>query len=326
LTKSKEIIILTGGAGFIGSCFLWKLNGEGIDNVIVVDNLDATDKWRNLVGKRFLDYIQKDAFLNLLDQKKISDIKTIFHLGACSSTTLNDGAYFIKNNYEYSKSLAVWAKVHKAKFIYASSAATYGNGEEGYDDSEETLYRLRPLNMYGYSKHLFDLWMLNNGLYKEMTGIKFFNVFGPNEYHKGEMMSVVCKKFLEVNQKGRIRLFKSYREDYKDGEQKRDFLYVKDAVDVLFYFLKNPEKTGIYNLGCGVAHSWKDLANAMFSALGKQPSIEYIDMPESLRPKYQYFTEAKIDKLRKAGYKCHFTPLEDAVKDYVSYLKDSSYL
>ncbi|MFA6142014.1 MAG: ADP-glyceromanno-heptose 6-epimerase [Candidatus Omnitrophota bacterium] len=322
----KNTIILTGGAGFIGSCFLWKLNREGINNIVVVDNLGTSEKWRNLVGKKFLDYIQKDDFLTILNEDRIKNIETIVHLGACSSTTFADGAYFIKNNYEYSKSLAIWAKAHKTKFIYASSAATYGDGEFGYDDSKEAIYKLNPLNMYGYSKQLFDIWVLNNGFDKKMTGIKFFNVFGPNEYHKGEMMSVVCKKFLEVSQKGCIGLFKSYRGDYGNGEQKRDFIYVKDVVDVLLYFFKNPEKSGIFNLGCGLARSWNDLANAMFLALGKPPRIEYINMPETLRPKYQYFTEANITKLRKSGYGDKFTILEDAVKDYVGYLRESKYL
>ena len=326
INVSTKRILLTGGAGFIGSCFLWKLNQEGIDNIIVADNLDASDKWRNLAGKKFLDYVQKDDLLRFLNENKLKDIGTIVHLGACSSTTLTDAAYYIKNNYEYSKTLAMWAQANKVKFIYASSAATYGDGEFGYDDSNKSTRILRPLNMYGYSKQLFDLWVLNNNLDRVMTGVKFFNVYGPNEYHKGEMMSVVCKKFLEVSQKGRIGLFKSYRDDYKDGEQKRDFIYVKDAVDVLFYFLKNPGKSGIFNLGCGVARSWNDLASAMFSALGKKPYIEYVDMPETLRPKYQYFTQAKMEKLRKIGYRTHFTPLEKAVKDYTGYLKEKKYL
>ncbi|MDD5135803.1 MAG: NAD-dependent epimerase/dehydratase family protein, partial [Candidatus Omnitrophica bacterium] len=221
---NKGTIILTGGAGFIGSCFLWKLNSEGMDNIIVVDNLGSSEKWRNLSGKRFRDYVHKEDFLELLEGGHIADISAIVHLGACSSTTCTDGAYFIKNNYEYSKSLASWAAKHGARFIYASSAATYGDGENGYDDSGDKLHSLRPLNMYGYSKQLFDLWMSGNGLLDKAAGIKFFNVFGPNEYHKGEMMSVVCKKFLEVSKKGRIGLFKSYRDDYRDGEQKRDFI------------------------------------------------------------------------------------------------------
>ena len=323
---STKRILLTGGAGFIGSCFLWKLNQEGITNIIVVDDLGTSEKWRNLVGKRFLDYIQKDDFLELIKESVNIDISAIIHLGACSSTTATDAAYFIKNNYEYSKTLAKWAEANKVKFIYASSAATYGNGDHGYDDSNKSTRILHPLNMYGYSKQLFDLWILNNKLDRTMTGIKFFNVFGPNEYHKGEMMSVVCKKFLEVSQKGFIELFKSYRDDYKDGEQKRDFIYVKDVVDVLYYFLKHPEKSGIFNLGSGVVHSWNDLARAMFSAIEKKTRIEYVDMPEGLRLKYQYFTQAKMNKLRKIGYKTRFTSLEKAVKDYTSYLKEKKYL
>ncbi|MDD3905817.1 MAG: ADP-glyceromanno-heptose 6-epimerase [Candidatus Omnitrophica bacterium] len=323
--KSGKIIV-TGGAGFIGSCFLWKLNREGITNIIVVDNLGSSDKWRNLAGKQFLDYIQKDDFLGLLEGGVNIDVSAIVHLGACSSTTETNAVYFIKNNYEYSKALARWSEANKVKFIYASSAATYGDGEFGYDDSDKTTRILRPLNMYGYSKQLFDLWILNNKLNRTMTGVKFFNVFGPNEYHKGEMMSVVCKKFMDVDRTGRIELFKSYKHDYKDGEQKRDFIYVKDVVDVLAYFLEHSKQSGIFNLGCGAAHSWNELGRAMFTALGKKPCMEYVDMPEGLRPKYQYFTRAKMDKLRKAGYKARFTPLEEAVKDYAGYLNGKKYL
>lgn len=323
--KSGKIIV-TGGAGFIGSCFLWKLNREGITNIVVVDDLGSSDKWRNLAGKQFLDYMQKDDFLGLLEGGVNIDVSAIVHLGACSSTTETNAVYFIKNNYEYSKALARWSEANKVKFIYASSAATYGDGEFGYDDSDKTTRILRPLNMYGYSKQLFDLWILNNKLNRTMTGVKFFNVFGPNEYHKGEMMSVVCKKFMDVDRTGRIELFKSYRKDYKDGEQKRDFIYVKDVVDVLAYFLEHPKQSGIFNLGCGTAHSWNELGRAMFTALGKKPCIEYVDMPESLRPKYQYFTRANMDKLRKAGYKARFTPLEEAVKDYAGYLNGKKYL
>lgn len=320
------MVILTGGAGFIGSCFLWKLNQEGIDNIIVVDYLDETDKWRNLLGKRFHDYIQKDDFLRLVNENKLPKPGHIIHMGACSSTTLTDADYFIRNNYEYSKTLANWAFLHKAPFMYASSGATYGDGSSGYDDSNDTTYSLRPLNMYGYSKHLFDLWILNSGFENMATGIKFFNVFGPNEYHKGEMMSVICKNFTEVRDKGRIRLFKSYRDDYADGEQKRDFIYVKDAIEVMYYFFRNPDKTGIFNLGTGVARSWNDVAGAMFSALGKRSGIEYIEMPEYLRPKYQYFTQAEMSKLRSAGCSHKFQSLEDSVKDYVKYLDNKEYL
>ncbi|MFA5287055.1 MAG: ADP-glyceromanno-heptose 6-epimerase [Candidatus Omnitrophota bacterium] len=320
------MIILTGGAGFIGSCFLWKLNQQGINDIIVVDDLDSSAKWKNLIGKKFLDYIPKDDFLNILESGKFSGIKKIVHLGACSSTILNDSAYYLKNNYEYSKRLALWAFDHKAKFIYASSAATYGDGAVGYDDADEVMRSLRPLNIYGYSKQLFDLWLLQNGLIKKAAGLKFFNVFGPNEYHKEKMMSVICKRFNEVKEGKPMRLFKSYRNDYKDGEQKRDFIYVKDAVEVIYYFYKNSEKRGIYNLGTGHARSWNDLAKAMFAALGTKPLIEYIEMPEEIRGQYQYYTQAKIDKLRACGCKHEFMPLEDSIKDYAGYLNTRAYL
>ena len=247
-------------------------------------------------------------------------------MGACSSTTLTDADYFIKNNYEYSKILAGWAFNNRVPFMYASSAATYGNGNLGYSDSVNEIRHLRPLNMYGYSKHLFDLWVINNGLLGKVTGLKFFNVFGPNEYHKEDMRSVVCKAFPQVRDEGKIRLFKSYREDYADGEQKRDFIYVKDAVEIMYYLFRNPKITGIYNLGTGKARSWNELVHAMFDALEKKPVIEYIEMPESLRPKYQYFTQADMSNLNKAGCNFEFRSLPDAVKDYVGYLQKGSRL
>jgi len=322
----KPMIILTGGAGFIGSCFLGKLNQEGTDNVIVVDNLTDSCKWKNLSGKVFQDYMQKDDFLNILESGKLPGVKIIVHLGACSSTILNDAAYFLKNNYEYSKRLAAWAETHAARFIYASSAATYGDGSNGYNDAESILPNLRPLNIYGYTKHLFDLWMLKNGLLKKAVGFKFFNVFGPNEYHKAEMMSVICKRFDEVKSGRPIRLFKSYHPDYQNGGQKRDFVYVKDAIEVIYYFLRHPQEAGIFNLGSGRAQSWNELAEAMFLALGKKPKVEYIEMPEQLRDKYQYFTKAKMDKVRAAGCRHKFMALKDAVKDYSLYLKEKTNL
>ena len=320
------MIILTGGAGFIGSCFLWKLNQLGINDILVVDDFDSSLKWKNLVGKKFIDYIQKDDFLNILESGKLTGIKKIIHLGACSSTILSDSAFYLKNNYEYSKRLALWAFDHKAKFIYASSAATYGDGASGYDDADEVMHNLRPLNIYGYSKHLFDLWLLQNGLIKKTVGLKFFNVFGPNEYHKEEMMSVVCKRFSEIKSGKPMRLFKSYRSDYKDGEQKRDFIYVKDAIEVIYYFYENSEKWGIYNLGTGYARSWNDLAKAIFVAIGSKPLIEYIEMPQEIRGQYQYYTQAKMDKLRACGCKYEFASLEDSIKDYAKYLNTKAYL
>lgn len=321
----KKAVVLTGGAGFIGSCFLWKLNEEGVNDVIVVDNLDDA-KWRNLSGKKFSDYIQKDDFLDILEAGKIRSVRSIVHMGACSSTLLNDAAYFIKNNYEYSKRLAAWSTAHGAKFIYASSAATYGDGSNGYDDAENRLHALRPLNIYGYTKHLFDLWMSKSGLLKKATGFKFFNVFGPNEYHKGEMMSVVCKRFNDIKAGRPMRLFKSCRAGYADGGQKRDFIYVKDAINVMYYFFTRPAKSGIFNLGSGSARSWNELAEAMFLTLGRKPAIEYINMPQELRAKYQYFTQARMDKIRAAGYRHKFTPLREAVKDYARYLDKGAYL
>jgi len=323
---SRDMIILTGGAGFIGSCFLWKLNKEGRDDIIVVDHLDKSGKKRNLDGKRYKDYIDKDDFIKLVEKNKAPIAKHVIHMGACSSTVLDDESYFIKNNYEYSKKLAKWSLDNSASFLYASSAATYGDGSDGYDDRDEVTRKLKPLNLYGKYKQLFDLWILDSGLKNKVTGLKFFNVFGPNEYHKGEMMSVICKKFRDVKDKGHITLFKSYRKGYKDGEQKRDFIYVKDATEVMYYLFQNPQKTGILNLGTGLARSWNDIAYAMFSALGKKPKIEYIEMPEYLKEKYQYFTQAKMDKLKKAGYDCQFSSLEDSIKDYITYLEKNTYL
>ncbi len=320
------MIVLTGGAGFIGSCFLRKLNDEGLDDIIVVDHLNDSEKWHNLSGKKFRDYIQKDDFLNMVLEHKLPTPKAIVHMGACSSTTLTDADYYLKNNYGYSKTLAEWALSKKVPFLYASSAATYGDGENGYSDNEEGLIGLKPLNLYGYSKHLFDLWALNNSLLDKVTGLKFFNVFGPNEYHKESMMSVVCKAFPRLRDEGRISLFKSYKNKYKDGEQKRDFIYVKDAIEVMYYFFCNPSKTGIFNLGTGQSRSWNDLANAMFSALDKKPVIDYVEMPETLREKYQYFTEADMDKLRQAGCDLAFLSLEDSIKDYVGYLDKKKHL
>ncbi|MFH1846005.1 MAG: ADP-glyceromanno-heptose 6-epimerase [Candidatus Omnitrophota bacterium] len=321
------MIVLTGGAGFIGSCFLKKLNEAGIGDILVIDNLDGSEKWKNLIGKNFLDYIQKQDFLRLIEEHKIPRPKFVVHMGACSSTTGVDSDYYIKNNYEYSKSLAEWALTQKVPFLYASSAATYGDGNKGYSDDTGSMLSLSPLNIYGYSKHLFDLWVLNNKLIKKVTGLKFFNVFGPNEYHKEDMRSVTCKAFPYLKEKGKIKLFKSYLKGYGHGEQKRDFIYVKDAVEVMYYFFCNPGKTGIFNLGTGESRSWNDLAGAMFSAINKRPSIEYVDMPELLREKYQYFTQADIAKLRKSGYKHKFLSLEESIKDYISnYLEKGEYL
>lgn len=320
-------IIVTGGAGFIGSCLLWKLNLEGISDILVVDHLGDSLKWRNLTGKHFKDYIEKNDFLDLVLEDKIDrDIDIIVHLGACTSTTCTDATYMLKNNYEYSKILAKFALKRRISFLYASSGATYGSGEDGFSDEDEATLKLKPLNIYGYSKHLFDLWLIRNGLANKVAGFKFFNVFGPNEYHKGEMMSVIAKSFEKIVKEKKIRLFKSYRDDYADGEQKRDFIYVKDAVDIVYYFIEHRKICGTFNVGTGCAHTWNDLARAIFSALNMPTNIEYFDMPQALRDKYQYFTQADLAKLEGTGVNHKFFGFAEAVKDYASFLKTHSHL
>ena len=322
------MIVVTGAAGFIGSCLVAELNSSGRYDLILVDDLsgDADPKKMNLAGKRYHRYYDKAQYLKLLKRDLFDfDVESILHMGACSSTTLQDADYFEKNNYEYSCTVAQWAHKNNARLIYASSAATYGNGELGYSDDESLVARLKPLNLYGESKQKFDQWVLAQGLQSKMTGLKFFNVFGPNEYHKGEMKSVVAKAYQRVATEGKISLFKSYNPKYHDGEQMRDFIYVKDVVDVVMFFMENPVINGIFNLGTGRARTWNDLALALFSAVGRVPRIEYIPMPEILRGRYQYFTQADMTKLRKAGYTKAFSSLEDAVKDYCGYLSTQRY-
>jgi len=321
------MVIITGAAGFIGSCLLWKLNEEGISDLILVDEELTPEKKPNIEGKKYKDFIEKDKFLSLVSSGKIGKkLDAIFHLGACSSTTVTDEAYFKKNNVEYSQKLAEYALKNNARFIYASSAATYGDGENGYSDEDEMTYKLKPLNAYGRSKQEFDLWVLKKGIGDKVVGLKYFNVFGPNEYHKNDMRSVIAKSFDEVVKTKKMRLFKSHKKEYKDGEQKRDFIYVKDAVDATYYFLEARGKNGIYNIGTGTARTWNDLAFALFKALGIPPKIEYFDMPEKLRNKYQYFTRADTAKLRHAGYKKDFMSLEGAIKEYAGFLKEKRYL
>jgi ADP-L-glycero-D-manno-heptose 6-epimerase len=322
------MLIVTGGAGFIGSAIIAALNKRGITDILVVDQLGCDQRWKNLRNLSFADYVEKDDFLEMVIENKLCPpIQAVFHLGACTSTTETNASYLAKNNYEYTKLLAQWATGAGIRFIYASSAATYGDGSAGFSDDEKTIENLRPLNMYGYSKHLFDLWAKRAGLLKKIVGLKYFNVFGPNEYHKADMRSFVLKAFEQINTAGKVRLFKSHRPDYKDGEQLRDFLYVKDAVDITLFFYDNPLIGGLFNIGTGNARSWNDLVKAVFAAMGKKPNIEYIDMPDSIRNQYQYFTQADIAKLRSTGYKTLTTPLEDAIKDYVqNYLERGRYL
>jgi ADP-L-glycero-D-manno-heptose 6-epimerase len=321
------MIVITGGAGFIGSALAAQLNARGVDDILIVDLLGTNERWKNLRKLRFVDYMEADDFAQALDSDQIEwDVEAILHLGACSDTTETDAAYLVRNNYEYSKMLAQWAVERQVRFIYASSAATYGDGAAGFSDTEP-IEPLVPLNMYGYSKQLFDLWAKRTGVAEQIAGLKYFNVFGPNEYHKGEMRSFVLKAFEQINAAGKVRLFKSHRPDYADGMQLRDFLYIRDAVDMTLFFLENPNVNGIFNVGTGQARSWLDLANAVFAAMGKTPNIEFIPMPEKLRDKYQYFTQADVSKLRHVGYHKNPTDLESAVADYVqNYLMKDEYL
>ena len=313
------MIVVTGGAGFIGSAFVWKLNGEGRDDIVIVDHLGETDKWKNLVNRRYVDYIHKEAFLTMVQNDAVPfEVETVVHMGACSSTTERDADYLMRNNYLYTRELAMWAIKKEVRFIYASSAATYGDGSLGFSDEDEVTINLKPINMYGYSKQIFDLGVLRLELQSQVAGIKFFNVFGPNEYHKGDMRSVVHKSFGQIAERGRVALFKSHQPEYADGGQMRDFVYIKDCVDVLWWLFTNREVCGIFNLGTGRARTWNDLVTAVFSAMGLAPRIDYIDMPASIRNQYQYFTEARMEKLRAAGYTAPFTTLEDAVRDYVA--------
>jgi ADP-L-glycero-D-manno-heptose 6-epimerase len=322
------MIIVTGGAGFIGSAFIWKCNQEGIENIIIVDNLGKSDKWKNLLNLKYTDYFHKDDFLELITDGVFDGaIEAIVHMGACSSTVEEDMDYLMKNNYVYTKLLAEWALENNVRFIYASSAATYGDGAQGFLDSHDQIDSLRPINKYGYSKQIFDIYAKNNNILDKIVGIKFFNVFGPNEYHKNDMRSVIAKAYKQVKETGKIKLFKSYKKEYGDGDQLRDFVYVKDCVEVMWWMLLNKDISGIYNLGTGSARSWNDLAKAIFTALGEKQNIEYIDMPENLREQYQYYTEADINKLKKAGCPVAFDSLEKSVDDYVNnYLDKGAFL
>ena len=312
------MIIVTGGAGFIGSAFVWKLNSEGVHDIVIVDELGQSDKWKNLVNRRYVEYIHKDVFLRMIRTEQVPfKPRTIVHMGACSSTTERNADYLIDNNYHYTCRLAEWAIPNNIRFIYAGSAATYGDGSQGFSDEDSVTSSLRPINMYGYSKQLFDLWVRRNKVENKLVGLKFFNVFGHNEYHKEDMTSVVFKAFRQVRETDKVRLFKSCRAEYADGEQMRDFVYIKDCVEIMWWLMEHPEVNGIFNLGTGRARTWNDLVNAVFSAMGKNPRIEYFDMPPEVRDQYQYFTEAKMDKLRATGCPVSFRPLEEAVRDYV---------
>lgn len=312
-------IILTGGAGFIGSCILRLLNEIGMTNVIVVDSMGDSSKWKNLVGKSFVDYLDKSQLMSWLDVPgRASEIGAIIHMGACSSTVETNVDYLMENNYRYSLNLAEYAVKHDIRFIYASSAATYGDGSKGFDDRHDLLEELEPMNAYGFSKHLFDLWVKQQGLLDQVTGLKFFNVFGPNEHHKGRMASVIYNLMPIVQEQKMIKLFKSNEPDkYKDGDQCRDFIYVKDAASIVIDLLKS-DVYGIYNVGSGEANTWNNVATAMFAAIGASPNIQYREMPGDLHGKYQNYTKANMKKLRTALEDYQATPLNEAVADYVT--------
>jgi len=316
------MLLVTGGAGFIGSNVVASLNEAGRTDIVVNDFLGSDGKWRNLGSRQVADFVPPADLAQWLDGRKLD---AVVHLGAISSTTATDGDALIETNFRLSLRLLEWCASTRTPFIYASSAATYGDGSQGFSDEYllGALKRFKPMNLYGWSKHLFDLAVIERAARKEKlppqwAGLKFFNVFGPNEYHKGEMMSLVAKRFDEARSGKPVRLFKSYRAGIADGEQKRDFIYVDDAVAVVRWLLDTPAVSGIFNVGTGEARSFRDLITAMFAALGREPAIEYIDMPLSIRDSYQYFTQAETENLRRAGYNAHFTPIEEAVRRYVT--------
>ena len=322
----NSVIIVTGAAGFIGSCMVGYLNRKGYHNIIIVDDFTDGEKRFNYEGKKICARVEREALFNWLDHYQIR-IDFVFHLGARTDTTEFDYAIHEKLNVEYSKKVWNYCVKKNIPLVYASSAATYGNGEYGYKDDHDILDQLKPLNPYGVSKNEFDKWALKQ---KEeppfWAGLKFFNVYGPNEYHKGRMASVIFHAFNQIQSTGKVRLFKSHHPDYRDGEQLRDFVYVKDVVDICYWLMQEMPKPGLYNLGTGKARTFKDLVTAIYTALGKEPVIEYIDTPEDIRDKYQYFTEADMTKLRKAGYNDEFYSLEEGVDTYVTnFLVDKKY-
>lgn len=324
----SKAIVVTGAAGFIGRNVVAELNARGEDNILLVDHLGTDEKWRNLIGLRYEDIVSPERFLAKIEDREFhnGEIDAIIHLGACSATTERDADYLLRNNYHYTRTLCEWSLTQNARFIYASSGATYGDGAQGYSDDDASSITLKPLNMYGYSKHMFDLWALKHKLFDRIVGLKYFNVFGPYEDHKDDMRSVISKSYRQIGAQKKVNLFKSYLPGYADGEQMRDFVYVKDAVDVTLWFLEHRAIGGLYNCGTGVARTWKDLAKAVFAAMDVPVNIEYVEMPETLKGKYQYFTEAKMEKLRAAGYTRPFTSLEDAVQDYIQnfYMKQDT--
>ncbi|MEY5013453.1 MAG: hypothetical protein RLY69_1168 [Verrucomicrobiota bacterium] len=317
--QTNDLILVTGAAGFIGSALVWELNRRGFERIVITDVLGADEKWRNLVPLRFENYIDASELLGNLESKSLKDVRWIFHLGACSSTTEKNASYLMENNFHYTRRLAEWALEGKRRFVYASSAATYGDGSVGMDDGHEKLERYRPLNMYGYSKHLFDLHAKRHDWLDRIVGLKYFNIFGPNEDHKGDMRSVVHKAYNQIRNTGSVELFKSHHPDFRDGEQQRDFLYVKDAVNATIHLATEPHAAGIFNIGSGIASTWIELVTPIFHALDLPVSIQFIDMPEALRGKYQYRTLADTSRLKSCGWTGPLFTLDAAVRDYVSH-------
>lgn len=313
------MIVVTGAAGFIGSAYIAQLNAHGVTNILAVDNSSLTHHDALLGNKRIANFIDRHEFISLLRADKLPNtITAIVHLGACSSTTERNLEFLRETNIDYTKSVIEYCVTKNVRCIYASSAATYGDGAHGYGDDESIIERFKPLNAYGDSKQIVDLWAREKGYLSKIAALKFFNVYGPNEYFKGDMASIAWKAFNTITQTGSFSLFKSHRPDYKDGEQMRDFVYVKDCCKVMSWLLDNTHINGIYNVGSGRARSWNDLLKAIFSAMGREPVIKYIDMPESLRNQYQYYTEAPIEKLRAAGYAAEISSLESGVHDYIT--------
>lgn len=317
-------ILVTGAAGFLGSALIWALNRAGESDILASDRLKRSSKFLNLIPLSFQDYSDADDLLDRLRKhglRHYGPVTTVIHLGACSATTEPDAQYLLRNNYEYSKEIAAATLAENARFVYASSAATYGKDEDVLDDTV-ALRSLRPVNMYAFSKHLFDLHAEREGFLAQIVGLKYFNVFGPNEAHKGEMRSIVAKAYEQVLAEGTVQLFRSHRPEYRDGEQRRDFLYVKDAVDMTLHLAALPEAGGLYNIGSGQAQTWSTLVRNVFEAMGRAPNIAYVPMPEPLRPAYQYSTIASLARLRASGYSREITPLRDAIFDYLPYLQE----
>jgi ADP-L-glycero-D-manno-heptose 6-epimerase len=312
------VIAVTGAAGFIGSNIVWKLNGMGREDIIVVDVHPTDEGNANLAPLKYDRYLTRDQFVAwLVDPDNADGLETLYHMGACSSTTETDAAYLDENNFGYTKKLCLLCLEAGIRFINASSAATYGDGDQGYDDDESRLDELKPLNLYAKSKQDFDVWARDEGVLDKIVCLKYFNVFGPNEWHKGDMRSMVCKGFEQISVAGKVKLFKSDRPEYPDGGQQRDFVYVKDAVDMTVWFADQPQVNGIFNVGSGEAKDWNRLITAIFTALDREPALEYVDMPDHLKGKYQYHTEARMTRIAAAGYDKPQTVLEDAVADYV---------